>query len=302
MSTTIACPHCGANLRLKDDSALGKKIRCRKCEKPFVASAPADAEEDDFLSESAAGVALPPGLASVRRKKQQKAEKRKRRSEAAAASAGVKELPKWFLPAMIGTAVVVALGLLVGVGFLVRGALARTGGGGGGIEAPTGWSSYRNPAEKFSCEYPTNWTKDGSTSIGGGGLAWARFESGDAKINLRESPAGGPLSDIAGATADPNEQDESQTPVAKLHEYHKDRIAEDYNDYQEHSVTTVKSGMGDARRSEFTATSGFRSKIRGYRATYINPRAQMNVMCECPEEDWEKCRPIFERVIASVSP
>ena len=44
MTVAIQCPHCGAKLRLKDDAALGKKIKCRKCEKPFVAKA-ADEEE-----------------------------------------------------------------------------------------------------------------------------------------------------------------------------------------------------------------------------------------------------------------
>ena len=29
MSVAIQCPHCGAKLRLKDDAALGKKIKCR---------------------------------------------------------------------------------------------------------------------------------------------------------------------------------------------------------------------------------------------------------------------------------
>jgi hypothetical protein len=102
--------------------------------------------------------------------------------------------------------------------------------------------------------------------------------------------------------SDPNEEDETQTPVAKLHEFRKESVAEEYNGYEELSVTTVQSGMGDARRSEFTASHGFRSKLRGYRVTYISPRAQMNVMCECPEEDWEKAKPIFEKVIASVAP
>jgi predicted Zn finger-like uncharacterized protein len=300
MSITIQCPHCGAKLRLKDDSALGKKIRCKKCEKAFVASEPDDGDDDDFLSdEGPVGAAPPPGLASVRRNKQQRAEKRKQTQ--AAASQGVKELPKWFMPAMIGTAVLVALGLLTGVGFLVRGALARTGGP-SGVQAPTGWSNYRSPAEKFSCEYPSNWAMEASTSQGGGAMGWVRFTSGDAKINIRESMAGGALGDIAGATSDPNEQDESQTPVAKLHEFRKESVAEEYNDYQETAITTVQSSMGDARRSEYTAKFGFGSKLRGYRVTYISPRAQMNAMCECPEEDWETCRPIFERVILSVSP
>jgi predicted Zn finger-like uncharacterized protein len=46
-ASRIECPHCAAKLKIK--SALyGKKIRCPKCEEPFLAEAPA-AEEDNFL-------------------------------------------------------------------------------------------------------------------------------------------------------------------------------------------------------------------------------------------------------------
>src|SRR5262245_7080732 len=42
---SITCPHCGARLKLKDSSKLGKKIACPKCQTPFRAEAPL---EDDF--------------------------------------------------------------------------------------------------------------------------------------------------------------------------------------------------------------------------------------------------------------
>lgn len=297
MTIAIECPHCGAKLRLKDDSALGKKIRCRKCEKPFVAKA-ADEDDDLFSDAEMAPMAPPPGLAGVKRKK--KKVKSADDDGGSPAKSGDTQLPKWVIPTAIGVASIVAIGVLFGAGMLIRGAMARTGGG--GMEAPTEWSNYRNPAEKFSCVYPANWEMEGSTSIGGGGASWVRFTSGEAKINIRESIAGGALSDIAGVGADPNEEDESMTPVAKLHEFRKESFAEGYSDVQEHSVTTIQSGMGDARRSEFTASQGFSGKLRGYRVTYISPRAQMNAVCECPEEDWEKAKPIFEKVIASVAP
>lgn len=35
----VACTHCGSKLKLKDESFAGKKIRCPKCQQPFVAAA-----------------------------------------------------------------------------------------------------------------------------------------------------------------------------------------------------------------------------------------------------------------------
>lgn len=37
----VACTHCGGNLKLKDASYVGKKIRCPKCQEPFVVKAAA---------------------------------------------------------------------------------------------------------------------------------------------------------------------------------------------------------------------------------------------------------------------
>jgi predicted Zn finger-like uncharacterized protein len=61
----IACPHCASKLKIKNASAIGKKIRCPRCETGFVVQAPredppsddwdsvgesASDPEDDFLS------------------------------------------------------------------------------------------------------------------------------------------------------------------------------------------------------------------------------------------------------------
>jgi len=36
---TSKCPHCGGQIRLKDRDLIGKKIRCPRCQEPFVATA-----------------------------------------------------------------------------------------------------------------------------------------------------------------------------------------------------------------------------------------------------------------------
>ncbi len=42
---SVACPHCGAGLKLKNQSFVGKKVPCPKCKEPFKVEAP----EDEFL-------------------------------------------------------------------------------------------------------------------------------------------------------------------------------------------------------------------------------------------------------------
>jgi len=52
MSTPLAvsCPNCGAGLKLKSKTFVGKKVPCPKCKQPFVVEEPPEDEflEDDF--------------------------------------------------------------------------------------------------------------------------------------------------------------------------------------------------------------------------------------------------------------
>lgn len=53
---TVACTHCGSKLKLKDASFAGKKVRCPKCQEPFVVPRPkrrkpaAAADSSEFLA------------------------------------------------------------------------------------------------------------------------------------------------------------------------------------------------------------------------------------------------------------
>ncbi|MFG0333976.1 MAG: hypothetical protein ACF8TS_11490 [Maioricimonas sp. JB049] len=75
---TVHCTHCGAGLKLKDRSKLGKKVACPKCRQPFVLTASDDAgddEWDDLGSMQSTGRALPPrpSAASSKSKPKKKA-------------------------------------------------------------------------------------------------------------------------------------------------------------------------------------------------------------------------------------
>src|SRR5271166_3540451 len=39
------CPHCGGGVGIKDQTLIGKRIRCPKCQQPFVVEAPTGEEE-----------------------------------------------------------------------------------------------------------------------------------------------------------------------------------------------------------------------------------------------------------------
>jgi len=110
---SVKCPACKATLKLKSRGAVGKRVPCPKCKKPFVVQAPS-AEEDDmaFLDQLAPAeedvqeeVAPPPSPAP--RKNGRKSKKPQGGSV------------NWLKPVLIGVAVLLFLGLLGGGGYLV---------------------------------------------------------------------------------------------------------------------------------------------------------------------------------------
>jgi hypothetical protein len=63
----------------------------------------------------------------------------------------------------------------------------------------------------------------------------------------------------------------------------------------------MKTGMGDARISQFSASGRWGKKISGYRATLLGGGGkQLRVVASCPDGDWEVCSKVFERMIASI--
>lgn len=120
---TVKCPACKSSLKLKSRSAVGKRVPCPKCKKPFVVKSPPAEEEDDMaflnVSESDGAMELPPeeeeefaaALApkSAPGKSGRGAEKKGKAKPAASFD--------WVTPLLTGLAALVVFGLLGGGGY-----------------------------------------------------------------------------------------------------------------------------------------------------------------------------------------
>ena len=90
----IECPHCFTKLNVKNPSIYGKKVRCPKCSRPFVAEAPpADAEPDEFADNLGSmgddfGEALPSASLPAAPSGQTAATKRPNRAEGRGGAGG----------------------------------------------------------------------------------------------------------------------------------------------------------------------------------------------------------------------
>ena len=302
VSVTSACPNCGKRFRFPDDSKVGKKIRCKECEEPFVVEPLGEADKPTRKPkrEKSAG-GLPPRTVGVK----PKPKKKSRPASDEASPKKRKSPPKkkqklTSSPAFIGGICTLVLALLIGVPFLVSGDDKP-------MEPPASYTTFQHEVNNaFKCDLPAGW----NVKAGGkaGSVISAVFEFEDVKVRIRSSMGASAIGDIAGSMggdilggAGGLELDEDLTPIANVHEMMHDQYAADYSDYKEQPPQKIETGFGDTRMSEFTASGSWGSTIRGVRASMLGRDLQWTVICDCPEKDWAVCQPIFERIVKSMS-
>ncbi len=306
MSIKFRCT-CGKVYKVKD-SLAGRKTVCKGCGKKLriPGGAPADGAQaavaagdsfefsNDLPDRSPAGAAPPP-LVAV---------KRKRRKPAAETSRDARE-PS----ARRKTMLIAGLALfgLLGVGGIAFVVISSGDGGGASPsepEAPQVYSTFASQEGHFKCEFPDGWeAKEGGGT--GGMPPWARFKDGTATISMKASQSGSAISDIAGASQAPGgleEMDDDLTPIARVHDFQQGIVKHNYSDFEEQPGKNIEIPWGEVRISEFTGGEGLLgSKVQGYRVTLTGVQWQFNMLCTCPERDWDHYQPIFDHVIHTVS-
>jgi len=169
-------------------------------------------------------------------------------------------------------------------------------------EPPQNYVSFAPKGFQLSAKVPEGWTQ---TCAGGeGGLPIsARFSSGSISVNVRESIGGGALGQAAIAMQGASPGVPKEAPVIGIHEFHRRRFEEDYKNYNEEFGRPIKTrGYGEGRISNFTANEGlFGLQVKGCRATVMNSIHQFTVTCKCPSGQFKDIKPVFEKIVASLS-
>jgi hypothetical protein len=60
-------------------------------------------------------------------------------------------------------------------------------------------------------------------------------------------------------------------------------------------------GLGDGRKSEFVARSGFTTRLRGYRATTMTTNKGVHILCQCTDGNWKTLQPAFDKILESMN-
>lgn len=182
---------------------------------------------------------------------------------------------------------------------LVVMAAALVGCGGAAAVIPTSYSSYNAKDGSFACDTPDGW------EIKGGGKSgtpvWAKFSSGSALIHFKASST----NRLANAALSGRSADANAIPnFAPVHLLHVDAIKQAEQEYEGYTEiagpTVMNSKLGPARMSEFNYSTSFGTKMHGYRISIIGFDRGVNVYCTCPESDWKRLNPVFDKVLASI--
>lgn len=169
---------------------------------------------------------------------------------------------------------------------------------GGNVPAPKAFKAHIDGGGKFVCDAPEGW------EVSSGGKpdspnSFAKFSSGSALISVNADFAGSLFGDIARATG--GQGPDAEPPVARVHPMGERSMKEDYSDYKEREAKPFQSkGLGEGRRSTFTASQAMGGKVYGYRATLLSGDRRITVVTTCPATNWAALKPAFERVINSL--
>ena len=172
----------------------------------------------------------------------------------------------------------------------------------GKIKTPQEFEKYENTDFNFRCEVPKDW--DVEARGGSGNIPPSvRIEKGSVKIVYRSSQSGAAIQDMSQAQANMagGELADELQPVARVHDYQRDKFTQDMPNYKEIGPTEkIDTGWGEGRLSIFTASSGFSGTIYGYRVTLLTSQFQWNVVCQCAtKREFVAYQPLFRRMISS---
>ena len=282
---------CGKSYQVAEEHA-GRSMPCKACGENLTVPATSQSSSGKGSPKSGSGKGPPPVLAGKRKKKS------KRRPEQLddPATSGV-EIP----PKMIAMFAVPVVLVLCAIGYGVY--KSRAPSGPAKPAGPAAMTTYVSEHGNFRVDHPEDWSADGGGGTGGR-PPWVKFEPGDALFQIRASPTGASIGDIAGAGAGTfgvAELPEDLEPVAQVHEFRKIYVEADYNDYEETPAEIINLPYGEGRISEFTGDEGLLgADVRGYRVTLLGTQFQYNVIAKCPEDQWDDYSATFKKMIDSI--
>ncbi len=123
----------------------------------------------------------------------------------------------------------------------------------------------------------------------------SRWRNNSAQVSVQADAAGSFMSEGLKLS--------TKSPVQTLHEMAVRGLKNKYGGYEEETSRKFTGGFGETWVCEFTGSGGMKEgHIHGLRATMLSNQNRIQFTATCRADDWEKLKPSFDKMLASVSP
>jgi len=172
--------------------------------------------------------------------------------------------------------------------------------GPGEVEIPENYVEYNSPDGVFALDYPEGWDAKGNGNRSRGN-AYAKINQPPIEILIEaklgyELRAGALLA--AGGDENSTEGLGGLTKQGVIHDSWRPDYEKKFGDYEEEPGISKRCKLGPGRINKFSGKRGF-TKIKGVRATYLLLDRILTFEATCPDSQWPKFEPVFEKMMDS---
>jgi hypothetical protein len=199
----------------------------------------------------------------------------------------------------------IGIGVIVAVlaFFMVKAAMPSK------IPVPDSFTTYTSASGAFSLEAPEGWARKGVDIEREDSMTGQKYESdsdgatitrGKAIIQVWTDTGGDVMQDQLLSGGGPNFGGLLDDKHKQFMGVMKKRVG---GFTQTESGTFSLAPFG-AKVVEYTGTSGFLffgGKVHGYAATVQGPKHFMQILLQCPDNNWDDLKPVYERILKSAA-
>ena len=171
--------------------------------------------------------------------------------------------------------------------------------GPGEVKVPENYVEYNSPDGVFALDYPEGWDAEGNGNRTRGS-AYANITKSPIEIRI-DATLGYELHAGALLAAGGDENSTEGVNLTKegvIHDSWRPDFEEKFAGYEEDPGTSKRFNIGPARINKFSGKRGY-TKVKGVRATYALLDRMLAFEATCPESQWPKFEPVFEKMMDS---
>ncbi|MBC8102874.1 MAG: hypothetical protein H7Z41_09835, partial [Cytophagales bacterium] len=177
------------------------------------------------------------------------------------------------------------------------------------IAVPTAFTTHTSTTNAFALEVPTDWSRSAMDTKREDSMTGQQYESDVDGVMVRQGKAVIDVSTDDGADVKQNQLLSGGGPNfgALLDDKHKQHLAimkKRVSGFTETEASGFSLAPFGAKMIEYTGTSGFlgiSGKVHGYAATVQGPNHFMQIFLQCPENNWDDLKPVYQRILKSVT-